>query len=60
MQNTDFVYDVVVLGAGSAGTVVAARASEDPNKQVCLIESGPDYSDSTSLPEDLRNPYKKS
>jgi len=60
VQNTDFVYDVVVLGAGSAGTVVAARASEDPNKQVCLIESGPDYSDSTSLPEDLRNPYKNS
>jgi choline dehydrogenase len=60
VQNTGLVYDVVVLGAGSAGSVVAARASEDPNKQICLIESGPDYTDSTSLPDDLANPYKNS
>jgi len=60
VQTTQVVYDVVVLGAGSTGSVVATRASEDPNKQVCLIESGPDYADSSNLPDDLVNPYKNS
>ncbi|MFJ4694328.1 GMC family oxidoreductase [Streptomyces sp. NPDC088766] len=36
-------YDVVVLGGGVAGCVLAARLSEDPDRSVCLVEAGRDY-----------------
>jgi 5-(hydroxymethyl)furfural/furfural oxidase len=32
--------DYLILGGGSAGCVLAARLSEDPDKQVYLIEAG--------------------
>jgi choline dehydrogenase len=52
--------DMVIVGAGSSGAVIAARATERSERDVLLLEAGPDYPDPEGLPTDLRNGTRNS
>jgi choline dehydrogenase len=50
-MNTRQEFDYIIVGAGSAGCVLAARLSQDPNVRVALVEAGgPDDAPEISMP----------
>jgi choline dehydrogenase len=50
-----YTYDIIIIGGGTAGCILANKLSQNKNTTVLVLEAGPDYRDN-KFPKVLKDP----